>query len=265
MIGPDFERPDPAKIEILHRASTASITTIMRRLYGIKDIWMPLKPLFPGMKTVGPALTLRSVPGRDDLQPLAYQPGTRFPGHPDDAIDAIRSGDVLVHDGCGLTNEGLFGDLLTMRVKVSQAAGLVCDMAVRDAPHMREKNIPIFCKGSASNGGSVFNVDVNVPIGCAGVLVCPGDIVVGDDDGVVVIPRAMLDEIVQEVQLKEDREEFIRMKLAQGVPLRGLYPTSKETEAEFLKWRAEVKKVQTKQPPLSEEEMLRQGPMRGKK
>lgn len=265
MKGPDFERPDQESIQVLHRASTASVTTILRRLYDIKNVWMPLKPLFPGMKTVGPALTIRSVPGRDDMQNLAYQPGTAFPGHPDDAIDAIQPGDVVVQDGRGIVNEGLFGDLLTMRVKMQQAAGLVCDMAVRDAPHMLEKDLPIFCRGSASPGGSVFNVDVNVPIGCAGVLVCPGDIIVGDDDGVVVVPKAMLGDVVREVRLKEDREEFIRMKLAEGVPLRGLYPTSRETEEEFLRWRAETKHVLTTTPVMSEEEILRQGPMRRNK
>ena len=238
MHGPDFPRPSSDKIEILSRASTATITTIFRKKWNIKNIWMPLKPLYPGMKkVVGPALTIRSVPGRDDLQPIAYVPDTLFPGHPEEAIRAVQPGDVVVLDGRGATNEGLFGDLLTLRIKIKGAAGLVCDMCVRDAPHMPEKDIPIYCKGAASPGGTVFNVDYNVPIGCAGVLVCPGDIILGDEDGVVVIPQAMLDETVEACLVHEDREEFIRLKLAEGVPLEGLYPTGPEWEQRFQEWR----------------------------
>jgi regulator of RNase E activity RraA len=238
MHGPDFARPSAETIAHLARASTATITTIMKRK-GIKNIWMPIKPLFPGMKTLGPALTIRSVPGRDDLQPIAYAPGTLFPGHPDDAIDAVQPGDVVVLDGRGARNEGLFGDLLTFRIKKRGAAGLVCDMCVRDKPHMAEKQIPIFCLDSASPGGTVFNVDYNVPIGCGGVLVCPGDIILGDDDGVVVIPQAMIAEIVAEVIVFEDREDFIRLMLEQGASLHGLYPMGPEMEERFQAWRAQ--------------------------
>ena len=236
MHGPDFPRPGPETLEILGRASTATLTSIFRRK-GIGNIWMPIKPLFPGSRTLGPALTIRSVPGRDDLKPLSYEPGTLFPGHPDDAIEAVQPGDVVVLDGRGATDEGLFGDLLTLRIKRKGAAGLVCDMAVRDGPHMAEKEIPIFCLGSASPGGSVFNVDYNVPIGCAGVLVCPGDIILGDDDGVVVIPQAMIDEVVEEVRVFEDREDFIRLMLDEGHPLEGLYPMGPEWEERFQAWR----------------------------
>jgi regulator of RNase E activity RraA len=237
MHGPEFNRPTRETMEQLSRVGSASITTIMRRKKGIKNIWMPLKPLFPGMRVVGPALTIRSVPGRDDLQATAYQPGTLFPGHPDDAIDAVQPGDVVVVDGGGATNEGLFGDLLTFRIKKRGAAGLVCDMSVRDMPHMKEKDIPIFCLGTASPGGSVFNVDYNVPIGCAGVLVCPGDVVVGDDDGVALIPQALLQEVIDEVLLHEEREVYIRLMLSQGASLHGLYPMGPETEIKFLEWR----------------------------
>jgi len=189
------------------------------------------------MKTVGPALTIRSVPGRDDLQSIAYAPGSLFPGHPEEAIEAIQPGDVVVLDGRGATNEGLFGDLLTLRIKMKGAVGIISDMCVRDSPHMLEKNIPIFCRGSASPGGSVFNVDYNVPIGCAGVLVCPGDIMLGDDDGVVVIPIAMVPDVIEEVLLHEDREEYIRLMLSRGASLDGLYPMAPDTDKSFLEWR----------------------------
>ncbi|HUV09196.1 MAG TPA: ribonuclease activity regulator RraA, partial [Spirochaetia bacterium] len=100
----------------------------------------------------------------------------------------------------------------------------------------------IFCLGSASPGGTVFNVDYNVPIGCAGVLVCPGDIIVGDEDGVVVIPQGMVKEVVEEALVFEDREDFIRMMLAKGYSLEGLYPTGPEMEKRFQEWRVEKHK-----------------------
>jgi regulator of RNase E activity RraA len=106
---------------------------------------------------------------------------------------------------------------------------------------MAEKNIPIFCLGSVAPGGTVYNVDYNVPIGCAGCLVCPGDIMVGDDDGVVVIPQGLVDYAVQEILEIEDRETFIRMMLARGHSQRGLYPMGPDMEEKFKAWREERK------------------------
>ena len=101
MRGPEFQRPSPEIINILSKGSTASYTTIFSRR-GIRDIWMPIKPLFRGDRTVGPALTIRSVPHRSDItREMAYAPGTLWPGHPDDAIDAVRPGDVVVLSGAG--------------------------------------------------------------------------------------------------------------------------------------------------------------------
>ncbi|MFP3895481.1 MAG: ribonuclease activity regulator RraA [Anaerolineales bacterium] len=239
MRGPDFERPSPETIDVLRRASTATLTTIFSR-QGIRDIWMPLKPLRRGSKMVGPALTIRSVPHRGDIgRDIAYAEGTAFPGHPDDAIDAVQPGDVVVLDGRGATDEGLFGDLLTLRIQEMGAAGLACDMAVRDKPHILERELPVFCLGAASPGGTVYNVDYNVPIGCAGALVCPGDIMVGDDDGLVVIPQGMVDHVVEEILEFEARENFIRLMLARGHSQRGLYPMGPEMEERFQAWWAE--------------------------
>ena len=236
MRGPEPVRPNAETIAILERASTATLETIMR-YRGVRRIWMPLYPLQQGMKCVGPALTIRSVPGREDMAPLAYQPGTLFPGHPDDAIDAIQPGDVVVLDGRGAGDQGLFGDLLSRRMHTRGAAGTVSDMGVRDSARILEVGIPTFSLGRASPGGTVYNVDYNVPIGCAGVLVCPGDIISADDDGVVVVPIGMVPEVVAEVLVHEDREDFIRLMLAQGESLDGLYPMGPAWEERFRQWR----------------------------
>ena len=233
MQGPDPKRPDPQLLHTLEHVSVASITTALSHR-GIRDIWMPLKPLFPRMRTVGPALTLRSIPGRTDMEHLAM--GDLFQRHPFDAAEALQPGDVLVHDGMGLTTMGLFGDLLTSALQRDGAAGLVSDMCIRDVPHMSARDLPIFCRGAAGPGGRVYNVDYNVPIGCAGVAVFPGDIIVGDDDGVAVIPQALLAQVVDDILNREDRDTFIREKLAQGTPLRGLYPIEGALAQEFEAW-----------------------------
>jgi regulator of RNase E activity RraA len=238
MHGPDFARPDPEVIEILRRGSAASITSILRR-QGIENSWMDIKPLVPGTQVVGPAVTLRIVPGRGDLEPLAHADGTLFPRHPEEAIDAVQPGDVLVQDGGASVRGGIFGDLLTLRLEVRGAAGLVTDMPIRDAPRLRQQPVPVFARAAQAPGSLVFNPDYNVPIGCAGVLVFPGDIVVGDDDGVVVIPQALAERVAESILQFEDREEWIRLMLRQGAPLHGLYPPNAEMEARFQAWRRE--------------------------
>ena len=239
MFGPDFPRPSAAALEPLRQVSTASITTILRRQFGISRSWIPLKPLVAGSKILGPALTLRSVPEREDIAKLAYLPDTKFPGHPDDAIEAIQPGDVLIHDGMGLVDQGLFGDLLSLRVKVKGASGLVTDMAVRDSVHIAAHGMAVFCRGVASPGGRIYSVDYNVPIGCAETLVIPGDVLVGDDDGIVVIPQTIFGEVVEAVVYHEEREEYLRLLLADGAELRGTYPVSPETDQRFREWRAQ--------------------------
>jgi regulator of RNase E activity RraA len=239
--GSDFKRPESRHIDVLKRASSASITTILKRR-GVIHTGIPLKPIVPGYdRVVGPAVTLRSVPGREDIAPLAYQPDTVWPGHPDDAIEALQPGDVLVHDGLGLTHQGLFGDLLVFRVKRRGAAGLVTWMCIRDLPHMPERELPIFALGSISHGGTVYNVDYNVPINCAGTLVIPGDVVVGDGDGVAVIPAAMVPDVCEDVIYHEEREVFLRKLLDEGAPLKGTYPPSEETDRKFRAWRDEMR------------------------
>ena len=238
MHGPDFARPDPEVLEILRRGSAASITSILRR-QGIENSWMDIKPLVPGAKIVGPAVTLRIVPGRGDLEPLAHTDGTLFPRHPEEAIDAVQPGDVLVQDGGASVRGGIFGDLLTLRLEVRGAAGLVTDMPIRDAPRLRQQSVPVFARAAQAPGSLVFNPDYNIPIGCAGVLVFPGDIVVGDDDGVVVIPQALAERVAESIVQFEDREEWIRLMLRQGAPLHGLYPPNAEMEARFQDWRRE--------------------------
>jgi len=112
-------------------------------------------------------------------------------------------------------------------------------MGVRDSARILEVGLPTFSRGPASPGGSVYNVDFNVPIGCAGVLVCPGDLVAADDDGSVVVPRGMVGAVIDEVMVAEDREDFTRLQLDAGESLDGLYPMGPHWEERFRAWRRE--------------------------
>ena len=244
MRGPEFDRLSQDVITVLGRGSSASITSILRR-HGVENSWMPLKPLAPGMRLVGPAITVRTVPGRGDLEHLCHVPGTAYPRHPEEAIDAVQPGDVLVQDGGQATRGAIFGDLLTLRLQVKGAGGLVTDMPIRDADRLMAQPVPIFSAGASSPGSLVFNIEYNVPIGCAGVLVFPGDIMVGDSDGVVVIPQALASAVVHEILEFEEREDFIREMLLQGAPLQGLYPPNQAMEARFQAWRAAHERGET--------------------
>jgi regulator of RNase E activity RraA len=241
MHGPDFERPSQETIAILRRGSTASITSVMRA-NGIENCWMDIKPLVPGKKIVGPAVTIHILPGRGDLEKYSHAEETLFPRHPEDAIDATQPGDVVVQDGGAYVRGGIFGDLLTLRLEVRGAEGLVTDMPIRDAPRLREQPVPVFARAAQAPGSLVFNPDYNVPIGCAGVLVFPGDLIMGDDDGVVVVPRALINAVVENILTFEDREDWIRLMLREGAPLHGLYPPNEQMEKRFQEWLATQKK-----------------------
>lgn len=235
MHGSDIERPSKEAIEVVLRGSTASMTSVLRE-HGIENSWMDIYPLIPGSKIVGPAITIRTVPGRGDIEPDAHTPGTLFPRHPEEAIDAVQSGDVLVQDGGAHVRGGIFGDLLTLRLEVRGAAGLVTDMPIRDAPRVRRQPVPVFARSCQAPGSLVFNPDFNIPIGCAGVLVFPGDLIVGDDDGVVVVPRHLIGAVVDNILTFEDREDWIRLMLRRGEALQGLYPPNEEMERRFQEW-----------------------------
>ena len=231
-----FERLDDTTIDIIKRGSTASITSVLRK-QGVENSWINVKSIVPGLTLAGQAVTIRNVPGRGDIEPLSHDPASRFPRHPEEAIDSVLPGDIVVQEGSGISRGGIFGDLLTMRLEYKKAGGLVTGIPIRDCPKLRQQSVPVFCPESSAPGSLVFNIDYNVPIGCVGVLVFPGDVIVGDDDGVVVIPLSLADVVAERILEFEDREDFIREMLRKGNPLQGLYPPSEEMERTFQKWR----------------------------
>ena len=229
---------DEATREQLRAASTATIATQLFRL-GLRNRF--LNGLLPmnaeHCRFVGEAATLRYIPMREDLDVVE---AFRDPEHPQrKAIETARAGTVLVMDCRGETRAASVGNILVTRLRARGAVGLVTDGAVRDYPEIAAQPFPVFAAGrSASIGLSAHHaVDFDVPIACAGVAVFPGDVLVGDAEGVIVIPRHLATAIAQPAAEQEELERFLLEKVAAGAPLPGTYPPSEQTLVEFGIWK----------------------------
>ena len=224
---------DQDAIETLLQVSTATITTILLKK-GLRNVWMRgTRPLRPGQgRVVGPAFTLRFVPAREDL---ATPASWASPISTRAAIEAMPSGAVAVVDAMGITDAGIFGDILCARMARRGVAALVTDGVVRDAAGVLSTGLPVWCSGVAappSVAGLTF-VGRQEPVGCGGVAVFPDDVVVVDDDGAVLIPAALLGEVLAEAPEQERMEAWIMEEVGRDVPLPGLYPMNAETKARY--------------------------------
>ncbi|WP_028034707.1 ribonuclease activity regulator RraA [Chelativorans sp. J32] len=220
-------------IDTLKNVSTATLTTILLKK-GLRNVWLRgTKPIRPGQpRTVGPAFTLRFVPAREDL---ATPASWASPISTRAAIEDMPEGAVAVADAMGVTDAGIFGDILCARMMKRGVAALVTDGVMRDAAGVLGTGLPVWCNGFAappSVAGLTF-VGWQQPIACGGVAVFPDDVIVVDDDGAVVIPAALLDEVVAEAPEQERMEEWIMKEVDRGVPLPGLYPMNAETKARY--------------------------------
>lgn len=224
-------------IEALSNVTTATITTVLLKK-GLRNIWLRgTKPLVPGQKRlVGPAFTLRFVPAREDL---ATPESWSSPISTRAAIEAMPPGCIAVVDAMGVTDAGIFGDILCARMKMRGVAGLVTDGVVRDLAGVLGTGLPVWCQGAAappSVAGLTF-VDWQQPIGCGGVAVFPEDVIVIDDDGAVVIPRALVNEVVEMAIEQEKLEAWIIGEVQAGAALPGLYPANAENKARYEAFR----------------------------
>jgi regulator of RNase E activity RraA len=225
---------DAAAIETLKSVSTATLTTVLLKK-GLRNVWLrgtlPLTPDQP--RVVGPAFTLRFVPAREDL---ATPASWASPISTRAAIEAMPEGAVVVADAAGgVTDAGIFGDILCARMVRRGVAGLVTDGVVRDAVGVLGTGLPVWGRGVAappSVAGLTF-VAWQEPVGCGGVAVFSDDVIVADKDGAVVIPAALLPEILAEAPEQERAEAWIMTEVERGVPLPGLYPMNAETKARY--------------------------------
>jgi len=223
--------------EILGKVSTATLTTILLKK-GLRNVWMRgTRPIGPGQpRIVGPAFTLRFVPAREDL---ATPASWGAPISTRAAIEAMPDGCVAVADATGVTDAGIFGDILCARMVKRGVAALVTDGVMRDLAGVLGTGLPVWCDGVAappSVAGLTF-VGWQEPIGCGGVAVFPGDIVVVDADGAVLIPKAFLEQVLAEAPEQEAMEAWIMAEVENGAQLPGLYPMNDATKARYAATR----------------------------
>ena len=238
-----FYDPKPLSAETrarLEGISTGTLTTVMQK-FGLKSVFMQgpraLRPDLPRM--VGPAFTIRMVPAREDFATPAISSHPDYPQR--DAIEGSPPGSVLCFDTRGEVRAGTIGDILMQRLKVRGVAGFVTDGALRDVAAISALDFPAFCAAPSAPPSWTHHVtmDAQLPIGCGGVTVFPGDILVGDGDGVVVVPANIVDDVAKESALKELQETFIFERISAGDPVQGTYPPNEKTLAAFDVWRKE--------------------------
>ncbi|UCH49486.1 MAG: ribonuclease activity regulator RraA [Betaproteobacteria bacterium] len=225
--------------ELYSQATTASLTAQLvkrgLRTRAISNI-APINPDTP--RVFGPAYTLRYIPMREDL---ATGEAMANPENPQrKAIEVVPAGHVLIADTNGMDVSGTFGDILVARLKVRGVAGVVSDGPMRDIAELENIDFPVFARGNAAppSYASMLAADAQVPIGCGGVAVFPGDIVIGDPDGIVILPAAIAEEVARAAVEQDQLEAYVRQRVESGDSIVGVYPPNEKTKADYEAWKA---------------------------
>ena len=227
-----------SKVDALLAVSTGTLTTVLLKK-GLRNVWLRgTKPLAPGLPRIaGRAFTLRFVPAREDL---ATPASWGSPISTRAAIEAMPAGCIAVVGAMGTTDAGIFGDILCARMARRGVAALVSDGVVRDITGVLGTGLPVWCQGTAappSVAGLTF-VGWQEPIDCGGVAVFPNDVIVVDQDGAVLIPAALLDDVIEAATEQERLENWIMSQVEEGSALPGLYPPNEENRRKYEAWKA---------------------------
>lgn len=225
----------------LNTLATATLTHQLQ-MRGIRSTFLSgLRPLHPELRMVGRARTLRYVALREDLQ-REYGGGINAQKR---AVESTQAGDVLVIEARGVPDAATIGDIFATRAFTLGGTGIVTDGALRDTPAIAAIGRPVYHLAShgATLGRQHMPFSIDEPVTCAGVFVVPGDVVVGDGEGVVVIPAALVEDVVKDALVQEEREDFALERVAAGESTIGLFPLAKERMDEFEAWRAARKKT----------------------
>jgi regulator of RNase E activity RraA len=230
--------------EKLKKTSTPTVATILFK-WGLKNQFIqgvkPLKTRRPTM--VGEAFTLRYIPAREDLNPITV---FQDPKHPQRvAVETCPEGAVLVMDSRKSARAASAGSILITRLMKRGVAGIVTDGGFRDSGIIAELDFSSFHVAPSAPTNLTLNqaMDINIPIGCGDVAVYPGDVIIGDDDGVMVIPAHLADKVADEAMRMEVLEEFVTEKVLEGRAIIGLYPlTDEANKRDFEAWKAEKNK-----------------------
>jgi len=226
-----------ATLEALRHVSTATVTTQLMG-HGLRNTYLQgVLPLNPAQtRMVGEAFTLRYIPSREDIDVLSIFQDYDHPQRR--AIESVGADTILVIDARGQTRSASLGRILALRLLRCGGAGIVTDGSVRDSPGFLTLDLPTFAAGVSATTvlGQHHAVDMQVPIGCAGVAVYPGDIIVGDGEGVACIPRHLAAEVADAAVRQEHLEEFVVSRIEAGEALRGIYPPNEQTLADYQRW-----------------------------
>jgi 5-oxopent-3-ene-1,2,5-tricarboxylate decarboxylase/2-hydroxyhepta-2,4-diene-1,7-dioate isomerase len=223
-------------IAALNTISTATLTHQLQ-MRGIRSTFMSgLKPLHPGKRMVGRARTLRYVALREDLQ-RQYGAGVNAQKR---IVESIKPGDVLVIEARGVADAATIGDIYATRLFTLGGVGIVTDGALRDTPAIAAIDRPVYHLAShgATLGRQHMPFSTDDAVTCAGVFVVPGDVIVGDGEGAVVIPAALVEEVVNDALLQEEKESFAVERVAAGESTMDLFPLAKERLPDFEAWKA---------------------------
>ncbi|WP_329371412.1 ribonuclease activity regulator RraA [Streptomyces sp. NBC_00669] len=242
--GDAYQRADAATVAQMGQVSSATACAKLHAL-GIRRTWMEgPRPLDAGQRITGSALTLQFMPQREDIASGLAQEAVERQTALWAVLEEVQPGDVLVIQAYGSAFSGCLGDMLVRYFKRKGGAGIVVDGRIRDAPRVRELGVPIWCTGTTPHYASqseLFPWAYDVPIAAGGVLCMPGDIVVADDDGAVVVPQRTAPQVAAHAQDHQDWEAFSRMRLDQGARLSNYYPLTSESRAEYEQWRDQTR------------------------
>ncbi len=235
----DITRPPAELVEGLRAIGTATATGVLSRM-GIRNSHM-LGPVSfsPGRSIAGPALTLQMMPKREDIfgEGEYNDPEKQLHRH---VLYHTQAGDIVVVDARGDMHSGIFGEMMLTFFKGRGGQGVVIDGVLRDRPNVGGLGLGLWLRGFSPNYHTQTDLmpfAVNVPIACGGVTVMPGDIIVADDDGVIVVPAGLAEKVIAESHRSHDWEDFSRERLEQGGDLRRYYPLSEAARPEYEAWK----------------------------
>jgi len=230
---------NPQTREKLMQVSTATLCTALFKR-GLRNQFIqnvhPLNPSLPNM--VGEAFTLRYMPAREDLNPITVFNDRSHPQR--QAVEQCPVGAVLLMDSRKDARAASAGGILVSRLMKRGVAGVVTDGGFRDSPDIAKLGFPAYHQRPSAPTNLTLHqaIDINVPIGCGDVAVWPGDVVVGDAEGVIVIPADIADEVAAEATEMTVFEDFVQEKVLEGRSILGLYPpTEEQSRTEFAAWR----------------------------
>jgi regulator of RNase E activity RraA len=232
---------DDEVFELLAKASTSTLATQLYKRGIRQPFLVGLAPVGDGFEGfVGEAFTMRFIPAREDVDPLGdpYRTGNVLQW---EAVERVGPRQVIVVDSRGDTSAASAGDMLITRAMNRGAAGFVTDGALRDGHAVAGLGFPAYarCITATTRPASFHVADLQVPIGCAGVAVYPGDVLVGDRDGIIVVPRALAAEIAGPAAEQEALEQYLHNRVRAGEPLWGVYPPDENTLNDYRAWQQE--------------------------